>query len=224
MRQKILHAIFFIWMMFLATEFGLAPAFAENIDPDDDGSQYAYGENVGWINFEPGVVAADVGATVTGSEVTGLIWAENIGWINLDPNIADPNVGITNDGTGLLSGYAWGENVGWINFNPKVPGDPRHYGVFIDEQGNFGGRAWGQNIGWIHLRSSNPVSYRVRTAWIGACRVGFDDLANFLQYWLNIGDVPGDINDDDRVDLTDYTLFADWWLMLCPPDWPFGEI
>ena len=27
---------------------------AENIDPDNDGSQYAYGENVGWVNFEPG--------------------------------------------------------------------------------------------------------------------------------------------------------------------------
>ena len=27
--------------------------FAENIDPYEDGSQYAYGENVGWVNFEP---------------------------------------------------------------------------------------------------------------------------------------------------------------------------
>jgi hypothetical protein len=26
-------------------------AFAENIDPNEDGRQYAYGENVGWINF-----------------------------------------------------------------------------------------------------------------------------------------------------------------------------
>ncbi len=25
-------------------------AFAENIDPDNDGSQYGYGENVGWIS------------------------------------------------------------------------------------------------------------------------------------------------------------------------------
>ena len=28
--------------------------FAENIDPDNDGSQYAWGENVGWMNLEPG--------------------------------------------------------------------------------------------------------------------------------------------------------------------------
>jgi len=26
-------------------------SFAENIDPYDDGSQYAYGENVGWLCF-----------------------------------------------------------------------------------------------------------------------------------------------------------------------------
>ncbi len=26
---------------------------AENIDPYEDGSQYAYGENVGWMSFEP---------------------------------------------------------------------------------------------------------------------------------------------------------------------------
>ncbi|MDY6950446.1 MAG: hypothetical protein SWE60_02960, partial [Thermodesulfobacteriota bacterium] len=25
----------------------------ENIDPDNDDSQYAWGENVGWINLEP---------------------------------------------------------------------------------------------------------------------------------------------------------------------------
>jgi len=27
---------------------------AENIDPNNDGSQYAYGETVGWLNAEPG--------------------------------------------------------------------------------------------------------------------------------------------------------------------------
>ena len=27
---------------------------AENIDPDNDDSQYAWAENVGWINAEPG--------------------------------------------------------------------------------------------------------------------------------------------------------------------------
>ena len=30
------------------------PALAENIDPDGNGSSFAWGENVGWLNAEPG--------------------------------------------------------------------------------------------------------------------------------------------------------------------------
>ena len=41
---------------------------AENIDPDNDGSQYPWGENVGWINFEPSFGS---GVTVTDSAVEG---------------------------------------------------------------------------------------------------------------------------------------------------------
>jgi hypothetical protein len=101
----------------------VSPALAENIDPCDDGSQYAYGENVGWFNFEPNRPEPNVGATVSDHNVTGFIWAENIGWVNLDPNTA----GVTNDGAGRLGGHAWAENVGWINFDPTVRGDANHY-------------------------------------------------------------------------------------------------
>ena len=34
---------------------GASLGLAENIDPYDEGSQYAYGENIGWINFDPQV-------------------------------------------------------------------------------------------------------------------------------------------------------------------------
>ena len=84
--------------------------YAENIDPYDDDSQYAYGENVGWLNFEPG---EGPGVTVSKTQLTGYVWAENVGWINLSPASYG---GVLNDGSGNLSGYAWGENVGWINF------------------------------------------------------------------------------------------------------------
>lgn len=57
---------------------------AENIDPNDDGSQYAYGENVGWLNFEP---SKGLGVTVTETELTGYVWAENVGWINFNPTV-----------------------------------------------------------------------------------------------------------------------------------------
>ncbi|MCK4999915.1 MAG: hypothetical protein KAS23_10275, partial [Anaerohalosphaera sp.] len=51
--------------------------YAENIDPYADGSQYAYGENVGWLNFEPKTGAS---VQVTSTMLKGYVWAENIGW------------------------------------------------------------------------------------------------------------------------------------------------
>ncbi|MHC4666287.1 MAG: hypothetical protein ACYS9T_10085, partial [Planctomycetota bacterium] len=55
-------------------------SFAENIDPNEDGSQYAYGENVGWLNFEP---TEGNGVHVSQTQLTGYVWAENIGWMSL---------------------------------------------------------------------------------------------------------------------------------------------
>ena len=178
-------------------------ASAENIDPYEDSSQYAYGENVGWLNFEP---SQGSGVQVSSSHVTGYVWAENIGWINLSPTSYG---GVVNDGVGNLSGYAWAENVGWINFNPT------HGGVTIDTDGNFDGWAWGENIGWIHLASTSPVSYGVQ-----ACVVTLDDLQNFAQDWLLSGDVPGNLNSNiDAVDMADYSIFASWWQDFCPSGW-----
>ena len=127
---------------------GAGLAQAGNIDPDNQGDQYAWGENVGWINFKP---SQGPGVTVTSSAVTGFAWAENIGWINLNPI----NGGVKNDGQGNLSGFAWGENVGWINFAPNGAG------VSIAGNGRFFGFAWGENIGWINF----DVPAGVRTAF-----------------------------------------------------------
>ena len=125
---------------------------AENIDPDDDGSQYPYGENVGWLNFEP---QQGGGVTVSDAQLIGYVWAENIGWINLNPT----NGGVVNDGDGNLSGYAWGENIGWINFAPTGAG------VTIDpDTGIFSGYAWGENIGWINFA---PTGGGMKTSWRG---------------------------------------------------------
>ena len=41
----------FLGLLIIITPF----ASAENIDPNDDDSQYAYGENTGWLNFKPQV-------------------------------------------------------------------------------------------------------------------------------------------------------------------------
>ena len=194
---------------------GAVTVYSENIDPYDANSQYAYGENIGWFNFEPNIPDQNIGATVTSGNLTGFIWAENIGWINLDPNDSDPNSGISNDGAGWLTGYAWGENVGWINFDPNVPNDANHYGVIIESDGNFDGWAWGENIGWINFRSTDLYGHNVK-----ACKVNLDDLANFADDWLKTGaELPGNLDGTGRVDLADYSILAENWFDFCPDGW-----
>lgn len=202
MLNKTIQVVFFLWV------FSTIFVYAENIDPDEDNSQYAYGENVGWLNFEPNIVDPNVGATVSSEKLTGFVWAENIGWINLDPNDADPNTGITNDGAGNLSGFAWGENVGWLNFDPNVPGDSNDYGVTIDSEGDFDGWAWGENIGWIHFRFRS------------ACMINFEQFASFAVQWLETGvGLKADLYEDGKVDWHDLKVFTDYWLDESPAAW-----
>ena len=73
-RKRFLPVVFISMAGILALSVSLG--FAENIDPDDDGSQYSYGENVGWLNWEP---SQGPGVTVGDYTVTGYLWAENIG-------------------------------------------------------------------------------------------------------------------------------------------------
>ena len=56
---------------------------AETIDPLSSDAQYAWGENVGWINAEPSANGGP-GVTVSGQQLTGYMWGENIGWINMN--------------------------------------------------------------------------------------------------------------------------------------------
>lgn len=132
----------------------------ENIDPADDGSRFAYGENLGWLNGDPSGTPRP-GMRVGDLRLGGYLWSENAGWINLTcdnrQTCATHAYGVVNDGHGVLSGYAWGENIGWINFAPAGGG------VMIDPAtGIFSGMAWGENVGWIAFGSAGPVPYAMR--------------------------------------------------------------
>jgi hypothetical protein len=188
----------------------ITSAYAENIDPHQDNSQYAYGENAGWVNFEPNIAEVNVGATVSSSKLTGFIWAENIGWVNLSPASYG---GIFNDGAGNLLGYAWGENVGWINFSPS------YGGVTVDLDGNFNGWAWGENIGWLNFESADLYGHNIKV-----CKLTFEDLVNLIDDWLLTGDLDADLNGNNEVDFTDYSIFASYWLDYCPDDWQLKTI
>jgi hypothetical protein len=191
---------------------------AENIDPYNDDSQYAYGENIGWMNFEPDT---GDGVQVECDMLTGFVWAENIGWISMScentGSCGTVDYGVTNDGWGNLAGFAWAENVGWISFScdNTTSCGMVDYGVTIDADGNFDGWAYGENIGWIHLASITPGAYDVQ-----ACVVTFDDLQNFVGYWLSAGARPADLDgENDGTDLEDYAIFSSYWQDFCPDGW-----
>jgi hypothetical protein len=168
--------------------------WAENIDPLDYDEQYAWGENIGWLNVEP-LGQDGPGLSVAGAAITGYVWAENIGWISFScentGSCDDVTFSVVNDGSGNLSGYAWSENAGWISFSCENTAscETVDYGVVVDTAtGQFCGQAWGENIGWIAFDSTLLFDAGIVTAWNGAgC----------------LADIEPD-GDVDGVDLADY--------------------
>jgi hypothetical protein len=147
-----------------------------NINTPTNLNRYAYGENIGWIDFDP-IVSGTPTMQIGDNGLTGYVWGENIGWINLGSaggppyaNTLSTNWGLNNttegcaSGYSCLYGYAYGENIGWINFDPIYSGT--HYGVKISTTGStagqFSGYAYGENIGWV---SFSGTGYGVITDW-----------------------------------------------------------
>jgi hypothetical protein len=138
----------------------------ENVDPGDGGSQYAWGEYVGWINAQPqGPGGPGMQVLETGLE--GWMWAQDHGWISLScqntVSCGGNDYGVLNDGAGNLSGFAWGERLGWINFGNGSP----DLGVKIDPfTGVFSGFAWTEHHGRINFGSPDtPQATQIKTYW-----------------------------------------------------------
>jgi len=57
--------------------------------------------------------------------------------------------------------------------------------------------------------------------WPGGplCFVEFGDFVVFAELWL-IGDVSGDLDNDEDIDFGDLQLLTDYWLSDCPYKWP----
>jgi hypothetical protein len=198
----------------LASLASAAWAQSNVVDPN----KFAWGENVGWINFR------DANSTTQGvrmgpSFLSGFAWGENIGWINLGDgtpannfqyaNINGTDFGVNRDpGTNALSGLAWGENVGWINFTlPSLPlaQRPRYDAA---NGSRLAGYAWGENIGWINLDVAIPGQYV-------AFPCGPADIAN----------TDGDPAPDGFIDNGDFTLFfSSFFLPEGNPDRVYADI
>jgi len=119
----------------------------------DSTYKYAWGENIGWINFG----CNNCNIHITNAGLTGYAWSENYGWINLNPTTA----GVKNNGNGNLSGYAWSESLGWISFS----------GVTINNQGEFLGYATILNdnskisFNCTNTNSCDQSNFKVKTDW-----------------------------------------------------------
>jgi hypothetical protein len=135
--KKILATSILIFSFLLISHQALASNTNGTINPS---YRYAWGENVGFIDF--GSTAGNV--LITDTTLSGYAYGENIGWINL--------TGVINNNEGVLSGYAWGENVGFIDFSK----------VSIGNDGVFSGSAYGENIGWITFGTGHN---KVMTDW-----------------------------------------------------------
>lgn len=167
--------LFFFVAALVLTAGPVGFVFASVTDGTIDGThKYAWGENIGWINF--GTSGGNV--HVTNSSLSGHGWSDNYGWINLSPSAT---VKVLNNGEGDLSGYAWGESLGWINFNS----------VSIDYNGEFAGNATIENDGSrISFNCSNTSScsssnFKVKTDWRPKCNNGIDDDGDGLIDYAN---------------------------------------
>ena len=139
----------------LSVVFCVSYAFASETNGTIDGTyKYAWGENIGWINFG----CDNCKVKVTDDGLSGDAWSSQFGWINLNPTTS----GVRNTGEGVLSGFAWSPNLGWIDFGE----------VSIDSSGNFSGFATlksdGSKINFNcagTINSCDTANFKVKTDW-----------------------------------------------------------
>jgi hypothetical protein len=132
----------------------------------DAANHYAYGANLGWIDWRGDTAN---GAVVGLQVCSGNIYSANVGWINLGDgtpvngqtylNNSATDFGVNRDAAGNLRGYAYGANIGWIAF--EATGAPKMDLL----TGNFSGYAYSANGGWISL--SNATAYVQSTVFAG---------------------------------------------------------
>jgi hypothetical protein len=144
---------------------GLSSAWAvEDVDPDNDGSQYAWAGNLGWINAEP-LGNGGPGWNLTDDAASGWLWSANAGWISLScentGSCGNVDYGVVHDGAGGLGGYGWAPNVGWVSFscvNTASCGSV-DYAVSIDPVSyEVSGFAYAPNVGWIGFSCQDTTS------------------------------------------------------------------
>jgi len=156
---------------------------ATTIDPVN---KYAYGANIGWMDWSGGTGETATGAVIGAYVCSGYIYSANAGWINLGSgsptngiyyqNLSANDYGVNQDGLGNLRGYAYGANIGWVNF--ESTGAPAVNMV----TGAMSGYVWSANCGWISL--ANAYAYvQTDTIWPGVLAPDGLPIAWLLTYF-----------------------------------------
>jgi len=195
--------------LLLVCTAALASRAATTINPVN---KFAYGANIGWVNWRGDVAN---GAVIGEYICSGYIYSANVGWIKLGSgtaadgiryqNLVAGDFGVNHDGAGNLRGYAYGANIGWVKFEDL--GAPK-----IDlKTGNMSGFAYGANVGWINL--SNAQAF-VQTDTI---RMGADTDGDGLPDAWELTHAPGlgilngadDSDGDGRSNAEEYVADTD---------------
>jgi len=128
--------------------------------------------------------------------------------ISMPPSVNVPGAGLQSTQTllvedaGISGGWFLDQTIWWIDPNPSqeqiiLSSDPE----------------WGSVIEQV------VVDTIVRAL---PCIVDFNDLAMFCKQWLQTGlNLDADLDNSGRVDFRDFSILANSWLDVCPPDWPF---
>lgn len=137
----------------------LASPAATTINPVN---RFAYGANIGWINWRGDVAN---GAVIGANVCSGFIWSANCGWIHLGDgtpangvryqNNSTTDFGVNHDGAGNLTGYAYGANIGWLTLTNRTATGALYDGPRVNLlTGRLSGFVWSANCGWISLSNA----------------------------------------------------------------------
>jgi hypothetical protein len=149
------------FLLALLSIFILQPCAAHAATTIDPFNKYAWGANIGWMDWTGGSGETATGAVIGEYVCSGYIYSANVGWINLGSgspangiqyqNNSATDFGVNLDAFGNLRGFAYGANIGWVNF--ETNGAPTINMI----NGQMSGYVWSANCGWISL--SNAVAY-----------------------------------------------------------------
>jgi len=183
-------------------------------------AKFAWGENIGWLNFrDAGTPAGTGGMVVLGDHIGGWVWGENVGWITLGASVSTldgPYSNATgashgvnlNASTGELTGYAWGENIGWINFGGGALATPAQPARIDFTNRRLRGYAWGENVGWINLDDDQAfVALRCPSDFNGDGFVNGIDFDEFV-IEFEAGTAAADFNRNSFVNGVDFDEFV----------------